>query len=209
MKHLTKFLLLALFFSGASQASCFSGLNHPFISGIYMTAFGGINGGYDINCKKFGTIRGYYAGMNIGKNIFSRLRIEEEIIWQGNKVTSFHFGSVELDKVRGYINIWSLMTNLVFDFKFPHPGNPFIGGGIGYTYVHGRGKGELTQMNGNFFIEKQVKSKFLKSGFVWQVIAGLNFPICHNLSISLEYRFFKIGSYISNHKIGLSLAKFF
>lgn len=216
VKHLAiLFLLTVYLFPNASQASCFFGLDYQLMPGFYTGVVGGINGGYPLTCKRAKTNRGYYLGLKVGKKFFYNIRLEEEFTWQENQVNTLNKGTtttVQFTDIKGNVNIWSLMTNGIFDFCFNCnlPGRPYLGAGIGYAYAEGRWSGNFTRNNDPLFIEKHIRSSIHKGGFAWQIIAGLNFFICPRLSISLEYRFFDLEtSCIRNHKLGLTLTKFF
>lgn len=187
------------------------------LPGLYIGGMGGFNGGYDLKCSGVSTNRGYYLGAKLGKkifpqigNFFPHLRVEGEFVWQRNSVHSFKLGTIQLDHTRGHVQIWSLMTNLLLDLNCDFPVRPFLGGGVGYAQTLGHWSALLIEVNGDFFIiEKHIHSKFNKSGFATQVIAGLKYFICPNLEVSLEYRFFHLKSDVDNHKLGLNLTKFF
>lgn len=219
-KYVLRFIVLILpFFLNQLQASCCSFNCLPWLqdyqpSGFYVSAFGGINGGYDIDCKDVNTNRGYYCGINGGKKIFPNVRVEGDFIWQGNEVSDIQKGTLEkgkkdLDHPRGTFNIESCMANAILDFNFPFPGSPSLGGGVGYAHAHGSWSGILTKTLNDVEKNKEIKSSYKKSGFAWQIIADLNFFICRNLKINVEYRYFNLGRPISNHKFGLSVVKFF
>lgn len=204
-------LLLFTFCSIFLHADC---LPFPWLldyqpSGFYFGAFGGMGGGYKLDCKNVVTNRGCYLGVNGGKKIFPNVRIEGDASWLGNEVNGITVGSTALNHTDGTINTFSLMANAIFDFNFPFPGSPSLGAGVGYAHAGGHWSGVLTQTNGAFFTEKTVKSSFHKSGFAGQMLANLNFFICNNLKVNLEYRFFKLNNAMSTHKFGLAIVKFF
>ena len=212
-KYVINFIVLMLpFFFHTLQASCWLQDYQP--SGFYLSAFGGINGGYDVDCKDVHTNRGYYCGINAGKKIFPNVRLEGDFIWQQNGVGEIQKGNLEdgkkdLDHPKGTFNIESFMANTILDFNFPFPGSPSFGGGGGYAHAHGHWAGELTKTVNDVDKTKKFKSSYKTSGFAWQIIADLNFFICRNLKINVEYRYFNLGRPIRNHKFGLSLVKFF
>lgn len=233
MKYLLSiFILLSFLIPSSGFASFFPGFDWRLIPGFSIGAIGGINGGYELECKHVKTNRGYYAGLKIDKNVFCCIRLEEEFCWQWNEVNSLKNQSIQLDHVRGRINIWSLMTNGIFDIPFNCclPARPYLGGGIGYAQANGHWKGRITPptvnnaaannavgnnagnvVNNGYeseIVSKCFKSKINKGGFAWQVIAGLNFSVCL-VTIGIEYRFFKTQDHISNHKLGLALSTLF
>ena len=179
-------------------------------SGFSVGAFGGITGGYELDCEDVETNRGYYCGIQAGKKVFPNVRLEGDLIWQGNDVNRITVqNTTDLDHPRGSFNIGSIMANAILDLNFPFPGSPSLGAGIGYAYANGHWSGILTQTNETLAIERKLKSSFHKGGLSWQIIADLNFFICPTLKINIEYRFFKLSHQLSNNKFGLALVKFF
>lgn len=212
------FLILPFFFNllqaGCCSFHCLPWLQDDQPPGWYASAFGGMNGGYDIDCKDVHTNRGYYLGMNGGKKVFPNVRLEGDFIWQRNGVGEIEHGTLQkgkkdLDHPKGNFSIASLMANAILDLNFPFPGSPSIGGGVGYADAHGDWSGDLTKTINGVECIKKIKSSYKTQGFAWQVIANLNFFICHQLKINVEYRYFNLGRPIRNHKFGLSLSKFF
>lgn len=178
--------------------------------GVYVGAFGGIGGGYNLNSKGVRVNRGYYFGFNLGKKVYPNLRVEIDGSWQGNDVHGIKENSIPLRHVKGPINIWSGMVNAIFDFNLPFPGSPSLGGGIGYAHAHGHWSGTLTQfIDENTTLDKTLKSSLTKSGLAWQIIADLNFFLMDDLKLNVEYRYFRLTSEVNSSKFGLSLVKFF
>lgn len=207
---LNTFFSLIFFFPCLSHAFCLPQLQPEILSKIYLGGVGGISGGYDLKCKKFETSRGYYVGIKMGREFFFNWRLEEEATWQANSIHSLSFPSTigQIDKVRGHINILSLMTNLFFDFNLPYPGSPYVGVGVGYAHISGSGSGIASQTNEDSFLAKKFTSTIRKERLAWQLIAGLDFSIWGNLKAGFEYRFFKSED-LNNHKIGLNFISFF
>lgn len=213
-KYLLKSFFLLIFFSHPCEGMSYcqiSWLEDYQPPGFYLSAFGGISGGYNLNNKHAKTNRGYYFGINGGKKVFPNLRLEADVSWQGNDVKGVKNGTVNLTHVKGPINIWSGMGNAIFDFNFPFPGSPSLGGGIGYAHAEGHWSGVLTKtLADNTTKEKKLKSSYKKSGFAWQIIADLNFFLTDDIKLDVEYRFFKLyNHHLSSHKFGLAIVKFF
>lgn len=230
MKYLTAlFVLFALSFSMTSQSSCFSLLEEALSTpGFYAGFYGGINGGYELTCQRVKTNRGYYVGLKVGKSFFSCLRLEEDFTWQSNEVNQIRGGgnigtatTVQFDHIRGTIDIWSLMTNGIFDIPFNcHlPARPYIGAGIGYACANGHWSGNIIKQQplDTTVVPpvqpppkvKHFRSHLHRGGFAWQILAGLNFSLCYDIVVSLEYRFFKQDCRINNHKFGIVTSKSF
>ncbi|MFI0434544.1 MAG: outer membrane protein [Parachlamydiaceae bacterium] len=204
--------LCALFLSLCStrvEAFCLPWLLDSEPPGFYVTAFGGFNGGYNVNSSDIKTSRGYYCGINAGKKIYPNIRLEGDFIWQRNGVQGVSLGSLSLTHLKGTMNTESLMANLLFDLNFPFPGTPSIGAGIGYAFADLNWSGKFIQTTDHLIKEKDYKGSVHEKGLAWQIIANLNFFVCPSVKISAEYRFFKLEDKFSTYKLGLALSKFF
>jgi len=197
-------------------AKCLALFGYQFIPGVYVGGFAGYSGGVDMDCKPVKTNRGIYAGIKGGIEFLSLFRIEEELAWQGNDVTSLHGGILQVGHASGYLNIWSLMSNVLLDFPFNCclPARPYIGGGIGGAYADGHWWAKIHEGGlyiGNEFGDNHriVRSGIHEGGFAWQVIAGLNFPFCYGITVGIEYRYFNTIHRLSSHKFGAVLSKSF
>ncbi len=207
-------LFVRLFFSSLlflpATSFCMEWLldNQP--TAIYVGAFGGINGGFNLPCKSVRTNRGYYFGLNGGKRIWPNCRLEIDAAWQRNETHGLQAGQVKLANVKGPITILSVMGNGLFDFSLPFPGSPSIGGGIGYAKAYGHWSGDLTKSIANGVTkQKSFKDSLNRGGFAWQVMAQLNFFLRDDLKLNIEYRYFRLTNDINNSKFGLALVKFF
>jgi opacity protein-like surface antigen len=213
---MNKYLIILTLFFGSfstnnSYAFCFGVYDYPPHQGIYMSAVGGFSGGFDLKCEDVSTNLGYYVGGKIGTTFSPIIRFEGECIFQRSNVGYVQTGTIQLSNVHGNINVWALMTNIVFNLNCEFPLIPFIGGGLGYGQANGHWKGSLVEMVGNHLsYEEHIKAKFNKQGFAWQVLAGLRYYLCQRWEASLEYRYLKIEERrVSNHKLGLALTRFF
>lgn len=203
-------LLFSTFYSSNSDAFCFEPLNFSPTQGLYIGAVGGFNGGFALKCQDVTTELGYYLGLKFGKKFSEIIRLEEEIIFQSSSMHAIKVGTLHLHHVRGYFNIWSFMTNVLFNFNCDFPLRPFIGGGIGCALESGHWSGNLIEQKLNYYsFEQHIKVSFDKTIFAWQALAGLRFLICPDWEVSLEYRYLHLTNCVNNHKLGLALINFF
>lgn len=189
-------VIFSLFFGMLVINNCYAG--EPYIGVI-----AGGSGGFNIKDSKLDTTLGYYLGGRLGFKFFSLFRLEEEFSYQHSGVHSIKKEGFKLHHVRGHVNFWSLMTNILFDLNCPFIITPYFGGGIGYARGDGHGVGKFS------FHEKHEEQKFHQNEFAWQIVVGLKYFICFGLETSLEYRYFKVTEANVNHKLGLALTKFF
>ncbi|HVI05417.1 MAG TPA: flagellar motor protein MotB, partial [Sphingomicrobium sp.] len=71
--------------------------------------------------------------------------------------------------LRYYTGVYSAMVNGLVDFGGNGSFGGYVGGGAGYAHVK--------QFNGS------------KSGFAWQLLAGVYAPVSDNIDIGLKYRY--------------------
>ncbi|EQB15003.1 hypothetical protein L288_00595, partial [Sphingobium quisquiliarum P25] len=109
--------------------------------------------------------------------------------WDGDAVIGYDFGGfrleaeaaykrakVDLDKtgIGGSASALSFMLNGLLDFGADDGLQGFVGGGVGVS----RAKLANDVVNDS------------DTGFAWQAIAGVRYPLTNNLDVSLKYRFF-------------------
>ena len=59
------------------------------------------------------------------------------------------------------------------------------------------------------FMPTRVKVTHIIHNFAYQAIVGLKYVICKGWETSLDYRFCEIGKHHSQHKVGLTLTRYF
>ncbi len=111
--------------------------------------------------------KGYDFDANIGYD-FGGFRLEAEAAYKRAKV--------DLDKsgFGGASSALSFMLNGLLDFGPDDGLQGFVGGGVGVS----RGKLANDLVNDS------------DTGFAWQAIAGVRYPVTNNLDVSLKYRYF-------------------
>ncbi|HAF40259.1 MAG TPA: flagellar motor protein MotB, partial [Sphingobium sp.] len=111
--------------------------------------------------------KGYDFDANIGYD-FGGFRLEAEAAYKRAKV--------DLDKsgFGGAASALSFMLNGLLDFGPDDGLQGFVGGGVGVS----RGKLANDLVNDS------------DTGFAWQAIAGVRYPVTNNVDVSLKYRFF-------------------
>src|SRR5690606_18282567 len=111
--------------------------------------------------------KGYDFDANIGYD-FGSFRLEAEAAYKRAKV--------DLDKsgFGGAASALSFMLNGLLDFGPDDGLQGFVGGGVGVS----RGKLATDLVNDS------------DTGFAWQALAGVRYPLSSNVDVSLKYRFF-------------------
>lgn len=141
---------------------------------------------------------GVFVSPAIGYRFCNGIRVEGEFGYRYNHLKRLNFYGTTFH-VRGRLETLSGLANVYYDIPLCWCIKPYIGAGIGYGYT------TLKVRQGNFSTEGH------KSGFAWQVIAGLAYPIYCNVDLAVEYRFFKNEriNCSQNHDIGASLRYYF
>lgn len=101
-----------------------------------------------------------------------------------------------LAKTSSTVNVFSLMTNLMYDFKNTTAFTPFLGAGLGIGWINSEG----TKKNNTLLIDingvpgstptTEYAPKLYGTAFAWQFKAGMNYAWRENMSVDLVYRLF-------------------
>lgn len=141
---------------------------------------------------------GYYVGGAVGLQFPNCFRVEGELIYNSDKIKEVTYQD-ERYSIGGHSKTWSLYANFLYDFKLDcFCFVPYLGVGVGYQWADGR----ITVPAST---EVNVKEK----GFIWQVIAGVSYPLGCDWDIGVEYRYHDGKDNIDDHSLGFSLRKFF
>lgn len=157
---------------------------------------------------------GFSGNVAIGYQFLPCVRWEAEFLWQNYKRDiggSFEFQELvaatgeEFDHDFGDVsasisnraNIYALMANAYYDFRFNCRWIPFIGAGIGIARMDSDAKtGEgtlITQpVSGALIITPLLQTSPSLYGYAlgWQFKAGLGYALCDNMNLNVQYRLF-------------------
>lgn len=170
--------------------------------GFYAGAIGGLNFIQDdVKHLDLDYDAGYQVGIVGGYAWCNGIRTEAEISYRRNKLDHIKYrteeGRYKSHHLCAHTRSFAYMANVLYDISTPWEITPFIGAGIGYADEHTR------------FSFNDLHVKGSKHGFAYQAIAGAAYPICDNVDLSLEYRFFKGQEDLYNHSLALGLKRFF
>ncbi len=153
----------------------------------YVKFFGGWNFMEDVDAM-FGTANipgtldindGWVFGTAIGSYVAPDLRRELEFTYRDNTGNGLIDGGVMIGDLSGRVQTYSLMGNIIRDFRSRSGGlKPYVGGGLGIAFVDA----DLAWMGETFIIDD--------AAFAYQAIAGVQRPMSHRMSAFVEYRFF-------------------
>ena len=140
---------------------------------------------------------GFMIGGAVGVHLdhwLHGLRAELEASYRRNRIHGDWFTSSESSSetgvFRGHMSAFAIMANLWYDIDIGMKFVPYVGGGAGWgrrqvTFV--ANESDDLRMESNFGRD----SVYLeRSGFVYQLGAGVNYEIMHDVQLGLGYRFF-------------------
>lgn len=140
----------------------------------YVGAFGGFNWisrkGHDSH-HLHNYKNGYLVGGDIGYRWDNGFRVEGEVSYRHDK--NHGHRSNRNNKAH---KATAFLANALYQFDIDcFPVDFYVGGGLGWVNTHHNHRNHHDGKN---------------NGFAWQLIAGIAYPICENLDLDLEYRFF-------------------
>jgi len=166
---------------------------------------------------------GFENNFIVGFHLNEKLRAEGEFLYQNmNRDMGGTYTWQERDAVSGNVihtatgrplkntsstvNVFSLMTNLIYDFKNTTDFTPFLGAGLGIGWINSDG----TKKDNTLVIDingvpgqtptTEYAPKLYGTAFAWQFKAGLNYAWTENMSLDLVYRLFVTTQF--EHKSG-------
>lgn len=172
-------------------------------TGFYIGGFGGANfistsRDCGQNRRHFDT--GYVFTASLGYRWCHNVRFEFEYGYRNNK--GHHRDSDISARRHRHFTQNAYMFNGFYDIAMCNDWclKPFVGAGIGYAQSR----------NGHYNFDSVSYNRNKRNGFAWQIIAGLAYPICDEVDLSLEYRFFKTRERrLYNNDVGVGLKYYF
>lgn len=158
----------------------------------YASIFGGLTKADELDFQVApGTVTtdfddGYAFGLAFGKRLGqagdkNRWRVEGELGYRSNDVSTHKLGGAELDGAFGKLTSTSLMANVFIDFNAPSKFSPYLGAGLGFTNVKADGWGVSA-------IPDVVSDD--ETVLAYQLIAGAGWDVSQKTELFVEYRYF-------------------
>ncbi len=121
--------------------------------------------------------RGWTFGGGLGKysDLFGGSRFELEGTYLSNSTNSVNYAGMDLSS-NFDIKTKAVLVNFLKEIPLGGA-TGYFGGGIGWAW---------TEMDGDIYT---IQYSSTSSGFAWQLIAGIDFPITESLSIFTQYRY--------------------
>jgi len=136
---------------------------------------------------------GYALAASIGRSFCENYRVEFEYTYRHNNFKSHNSCDFCAPK-NGHVHSNAFLVNGFWDISFCNNWclKPFVGAGIGWA-------NQRLDHDHHFCNKDRNK----KNGFAWQVIAGVEYELCNNIDLSIEYRFFQGGlSHVYSQAVG-------
>jgi len=158
------------------------------VSGLYVGAGVGANFRMDTSgsgVKVTSNNPGWVGLGSIGYGFGNGLRAELEGNYRSNNVNRFAVGGVRTTLPAGITRTYGAMVNVLYDFNIGGPLTPYLGAGVGYSWVESR---RVTGRSGT----STLRMNDTDGRFAYQGIAGVAYSMYDmvpGLSLTLEYRF--------------------
>ena len=170
-------------YSGASSGN--SGKSGLYIAPRFLdslTNTGEINGGGGRASRTYNTVGGAIAAGYYLNRLDSRipLRAEIEYAARGDVRASWDSG-MAMRKFDALFNVQTLQANVYWDIDTGTAFRPFIGGGLGLSFIYADYTGDGYNCSDS------------TTGFAWNVGAGIAYDINESVTVDLAYRFAGFG----------------
>lgn len=183
------------------------------VEGFYIGATGAANfatstkrhRGYDGYRTKSKWDTGFFGAIDLGYRWCSGLHLEAEVAYRYNKAKKHrNYGANLRRHSRGHRDVWAAMVNVLYDINTCWCVQPYAGVGIGYAHIR----------NDRRFGGYNRRRHNDDNQFAYQVIVGVAYPICDNIDVAVEYRFFdtttsKHQRNVLNNDIGVNMKYYF
>lgn len=158
---------------------------------------------------------GFENNLIVGFHFSEDLRAEGEFLYQNMQrdmsgsydwnerysstgVLAFYTNDRPLANTSSTVNVFSLMTNLIYDFNNSTAWTPFIGAGLGIGWINSDGTKEdnvlITQTSADASPSSTPTTEYSPelygTAFAWQFKVGVNYAWQENMSFDLVYRLF-------------------
>jgi outer membrane autotransporter protein len=155
---------------------------------------GDINGGGDRASKTRNTLGGAIAVGYYLNHLDSRIPLRAEIEYAFRSDADVSWGrshSTGLRKFNALFNVQTLQANLYWDIDTGTAFTPFIGGGLGMSFIYA-----------DYKTEGMPSISEYTTGFAWNAGAGVAYNVNDTIAVDLAYRFAGFGHAEAHHSGG-------
>jgi OOP family OmpA-OmpF porin len=122
---------------------------------------------------------GYFVSAAVGHSFAYGLALEGEFIYSRNDATTASIDAFFDSPARANVTTYGGLVNVMWAVAQVGPVVPYVGAGVGYGEVR----------YGVYDIHVS------DSGFMWQVKAGVSYPVTTDVSLDLGYRYLTVPVY--------------
>jgi opacity protein-like surface antigen len=139
-------------------------------------------------------LEGEFLYQNMERDMDGSYSWEERYATTG--VLAFSAADRPLAESSSTVNVFSLMSNLIYDFKNTSRFTPYFGAGLGISWIDSNGTTEanelVTQTSGTQSVTPttEFSPQLYGTAFAWQAKLGLNIGWKDNKSFDIAYRVF-------------------
>ena len=149
---------------------------------------------------------GCQFGASYGYDFANGVRSEIEVAFRnGQKRTKYTDKTLDIIESKQFdsSHSWSYMTNLIYDVSQLQICNltPYFGVGVGYV--------QSVEHRKIKFDHESNSEKRRDSGFAYQGIAGIKYPIAEKLSMDMQYCYHIPGPHTKNHSVTVGIVRAF
>jgi opacity protein-like surface antigen len=129
--------------------------------------------GIGSGATSFNPQAGYFVSAAVGRSFAHGLAIEGEFIYSRNDVTTASIDEFVGEPAHANVTAYGGLANVMWAIARVGPVVPYVGAGAGYGGVR------------YGLYDTHVSD----SGFMWQIKAGLSYPVTKDISLDLGYRY--------------------
>lgn len=128
---------------------------------------------------------GYNVQAALGGYVTKSVRLEVEVGYRGANIDAFDVQGATINGVGGDVSTLSFMLNAYYDIPIAKRTSFYIGGGAGVAIIKGDLNGSVTSGGTTYFLASDSDTDAV---FAWQVMAGLEYKLSPNVSLTGGYR---------------------
>lgn len=206
-----KMLLLTILFAAFLVPQCVKAVD---VEGFYVGATGAANFANSTKRHRGKYDTGFFGALDLGYRWCNGFHLEAEVAYRYNERKHHnrhhrHSESRRHHRHHGHRDVWAAMVNVLYDINMCWCVEPYVGVGIGYAHVRD------DHDSRHFNRRRHHHHNRDNNAFAWQVIAGVAYPICDNVDLAIEYRFFdttnskRHSGNVYNNDIGVNVKYYF
>lgn len=164
--------------------------------GFYLGATGGVSFFHEVNSEDFN--KQVHTGFNVGG--FAGYQFNQH--WRTDLTIDYTRNNMDpVGDIKTHMNQLHVLVNGYFDYPINEI-TPFVGLGLGYSGISFTGSAPKVVGDGK---NVQAVTSNTYGGIGWQLTAGANYSLNHNLDLGLAYRLMATNATIEGTRINTIL----